>query len=90
MGVMMVGVHRDYRRCGLARVLTLKSMQIAREHGCAFVHCEAIALGSQRLYEQLGFETAGVLEHDEWTVDGKRVFACDDGTTCGKLMIYRL
>ena len=91
LSFVMVGVHRGYRRFGLARRLVEKSMRIARELGCSLIKCEAAAGSSQRMYEQMGFISAKEIKHANWLrEDGKQVFNCDDGTTSGKLMLFKL
>ena len=91
LSFLMVAVHKDYRRCGLGRKLIQKSLEIGKKLGCDFVKCEAVALSSQTLYEQMGFQTVKVVQHKEWlTTEGKQIFVCDDGTTCGKLMLSKL
>ena len=91
MSFVMVGVRRDLRRCGLARKLVQHSIKVAREAGCTLVKSEAVALSSQRLYEQLNFSDVKIIQHADWKdQNGKPIFNCNDGTTCGKLMILNI
>ena len=91
MSFVMVGVHRDYRRFGLARKLVEKSMSVAKALGCALIKAEAVALSSQRLYEQIGYVDVKVIQHADWkNEDGEEIFKCTDGTTCGKLMVLNI
>ena len=70
------GVHRDYRRKGIATkvmkaaVALVKNMNI----GSVVIQGEGTANGSKRIYEKLGFEILAEVVYDDYKVNGEIVF----------------
>ena len=91
LSFIILCVRREYRRRGMARRMVEKSIRIARKLGCALVKCEAAVANSQRLFDQMQFITVKEIKYADWLrEDGKQVFTYDDGSTCARLMLFKL
>lgn len=87
---IIVSVHPNYQRRGIARKLVELSMDKGKELGCEYVSTAATAINSQKMFEKLQFKTLRIIEHKDFCQNGRQLICCDDGTTCGKLMVKKL
>uniref|UniRef100_A0A915ILY7 N-acetyltransferase domain-containing protein n=1 Tax=Romanomermis culicivorax TaxID=13658 RepID=A0A915ILY7_ROMCU len=82
-----VSVRADYQRKGIAKILIDKSVNLGRTMGCRAVLVTATASKSQNLFEKMGFRVIREVEHERFVDETEgRIFNCEDGTFCGKLM----
>lgn len=78
--VTNVAVDPDTRRQGVARALMLHLAEVAVERGCVAWTLEVrlSSYGAQRLYEEFGFESAGVRQRYYDNVEDAIVMWCHD------------
>ncbi len=78
--VHFVGVHPDYRRCGIGDQLYEAFLKEARRHGCQTVRCITSPVNKYSIafHKSLGFgieagdgEIDGVSVHENYDGDGK-------------------
>ena len=78
---LILSVHSDYKRRGIAGALLEHRLDEFRARGCQGIVTEASARNSQNLFKKLGYQRIFELLHADWIgADGKPVFKCLDGT----------
>ncbi|MDG1188670.1 MAG: ribosomal protein S18-alanine N-acetyltransferase [Ilumatobacter sp.] len=78
--VTNVAVDPDFRRQGVARALMLHLAELAIERGCVAwtLEVRVSSHGAQQLYEEFGFESAGVRQRYYDNVEDAIVMWCHD------------
>ena len=88
----LVSVLPEYRNMGLATKMWELTFKACRDLKCEGMYSEATALASQTgLIEKMGFTCVYTLYHKDYLDEkGNRIFNCDDGTDCGKLIVKKM
>ena len=85
---LMIGVHKNYRRFGIAKKLVEKSLLIGKALGCSAAKTEAMNFRSQKLYKSLGFQTIKTVNPKEIKDSkGSSILEYKDQTVAGMLML---
>ncbi|KAI6219801.1 hypothetical protein M3Y99_01640500 [Aphelenchoides fujianensis] len=83
---LVLSVHRDFTRRGIASQLIEYNWDEVRTLGCQGFIAEATAFKSQKLFERHGYERLYAVELAEWKDEnGDVVFKCADQTTAATL-----
>ncbi|VDI17886.1 Hypothetical predicted protein [Mytilus galloprovincialis] len=73
VNIAFLGTHRDHRGKGLATSVLKAAIAFAKELGPTplYFHGEGSALASQKIFENLEFETIHRCKNEEYKVDGE-------------------
>lgn len=74
MELVFLCVHPDYCGRGLARILTERTIAVAREQGMPFLKSNPACPATVHLYESLGFDTISQSTLVDFQLDGKPGF----------------
>lgn len=77
--IFQIGVDRNYRGNGLAKVMILRALSHAKERGFRQAVADCTNPASKRAFEQCGFVEQGALSYEEFMEDGVRFFSGLEG-----------
>uniref|UniRef100_A0AC34FC24 N-acetyltransferase domain-containing protein n=1 Tax=Panagrolaimus sp. ES5 TaxID=591445 RepID=A0AC34FC24_9BILA len=85
---IMISVHQNYARRGIAQKLVEYNLDEIKEAGCEGLMREATAKNSQKLFAKLGYQNLYEVLHTDYKDNGKQVFKCRDGTDRA-ILVYK-
>lgn len=72
--IFQIGVGRNFRGNGIARMMIRRVENHARERGFSRIVADCTSFASKRAFEQCGFKETGYYPYDEFCMNGVRFF----------------
>ena len=74
--IFMLGVQEKYTKRHIAKNLVTENLNLAKHHNFKIAIAEATGVGSQHIFQNLGFTEEFAIEYKSYNFKGKQIFSC--------------